>query len=60
MLEHHPLTPEQAVQLFVSVGVGAFLYSAALVPWTEPEMRELEGMGASRQESLASTSVHSL
>jgi len=30
------------------------------VPWTEPEMRELEGMGASRQESLASTSVHSL
>ena len=24
MLEHHPLTPEQAVELFVSVGVGAF------------------------------------
>ena len=44
MLVHHPLTPEQAVQLFVSVGVGAFLYSAALVPWTEPEMRELEGI----------------
>ena len=44
MLEHHPLTPEQAVELFVSVGVGAFRYAAALVSWTEVEMRELEGI----------------
>mgnify|MGYP006106928061 FL=1 len=38
----HPLTPEQAVELFVSVGVGAFRYSAALVPWTGAELGELE------------------
>ena len=42
MIEHHPLTPEQAVELFVSVGVGAFRYSAALVPWTAAELGELE------------------
>ena len=42
MIEHHPLTPEQAVELFVSVGVGAFRYSAALVPWTGAELGELE------------------
>ena len=42
MIEHHPLTPEQAIELFVSVGVGAFRYSAALVPWTAAELGELE------------------
>ena len=42
MIEHHPLTPEQAVELFVSVGVGAFRYSAALVSWTAAELGELE------------------
>ena len=42
MVEHHPLTPEQAVELFVSVGVGAFRYSAALVSWTAAELGELE------------------
>jgi hypothetical protein len=35
LLRHHPLTPEQAVDLFTSIGVGAFRYSAALVPWTK-------------------------
>ena len=44
MLEHHPLTPEQAVELFGSVGVGAFRYTAALVPWTEGELRRLESI----------------
>ena len=42
MIEHHPLHPEQAVELFVSVGVGAFRYSAALVAWTAEEMQYLE------------------
>ena len=42
MIEHHPLTPEQAIEHFVSVGVGAFRYSAALVPWTAAELGELE------------------
>jgi hypothetical protein len=27
LLKHHPLTPEQAIDLFTSVGVGAFRYS---------------------------------
>jgi hypothetical protein len=43
LLRHHPLTPEQAIDLFTSIGVGAFRYSAALVPRTE---RELEGLEA--------------
>ena len=42
MIEHHPLHPEQAVELFVSVGVGAFRYSAALVAWTAEELQSLE------------------
>ncbi len=32
LLRHGPLTPEQAIDLFTSIGVGAFRYSAALVP----------------------------
>ena len=42
LLEHHPLTTARAIDLFVSTGVGAFRYSAALVPWTEQEMNDLE------------------
>jgi hypothetical protein len=44
LLRHHPLTPEQAIDLFTSVGVGAFRYSAALVPWTEKELERLEAV----------------
>ena len=42
LLDHHPLTATRAIDLFVSVGVGAFRYSAAIVPWTEKEMQDLE------------------
>jgi hypothetical protein len=42
LLRHHPLTPEQAIDLFTSIGVGAFRYSAALVPWTKKELERLE------------------
>jgi hypothetical protein len=35
LLRHHSLTPDQAIDLFTSIGVGEFRYSAALVPWTE-------------------------
>ena len=42
LLEHHPLTTARAIDLFISTGVGAFRYSAALVPWTEQEMNDLE------------------
>jgi len=41
LLRHHPLTPEQAIDLFTSIGVGAFRYSAAL-PWTEKELERME------------------
>jgi hypothetical protein len=44
LLRHHPLTPEQAIDLFTSIGVGAFRYSAALVPWTEKELERLEAV----------------
>jgi hypothetical protein len=44
LVRHHPLTPEQAIDLFMSIGVGAFRYSAALVPWTERELERLEAM----------------
>jgi len=44
LLRHHPLTPEQAIDLLTSVGVGAFRYSAALVPWTEKELERLEAV----------------
>ena len=42
LIRHHPLTPEQAIDLFTSIGVGDFRYSAALVPWTEKELERLE------------------
>jgi hypothetical protein len=41
---HHPLTPEKEIDLFTSIGVGAFRYSAALVPWTEKELEQLEAV----------------
>jgi hypothetical protein len=44
LLRHHLLTPEQASELFRSIGVGAFRYSAALVPWTEKELERLEAV----------------
>jgi hypothetical protein len=44
LLRHYPLTPEQAIDLFTSIGVGAFRYSAALVPWTEKELERLEAV----------------
>jgi hypothetical protein len=39
-----PLAPEQAIDLFTTIGVGAFRYSAALVPWTESELERLEAV----------------
>ena len=42
MLKHHPLTPELALELFMSIGVGVFRFSAALVQWTWRELMELQ------------------
>ena len=44
LLRHLPLTPEQAIDLFTSIGVGAFRYSAALVPWTTKELERFEAV----------------
>ena len=44
LLRHHPLTPEQAIDLFTSIGVGAFRYLAALVSWTKKELELLEAV----------------
>jgi len=43
-MKHHPLTPKMAIELFTSIGVGAFRYSAALVPWTWAELQDLGKM----------------
>ena len=42
MLKHHPLTPELALELFMSIGIGVFRFSAALVQWTWRELMELQ------------------
>jgi hypothetical protein len=44
LMKHHPLTPKMAIELFTSIGVGAFRYSAALVPWTWTELQDLGKM----------------
>jgi len=44
LLRHHPVPPEQAIDLFTSIGVGSFRYSSALVPWTEKELERLESV----------------
>jgi len=44
LIKHHPLTPKMAIELFTSIGVGTFRYSAALVPWTWAELQDLGKM----------------
>ena len=44
LMKHHPLTPKMVIELFSSIGVGAFRYSAAIVPWTRAELKELGQM----------------
>ena len=41
-IRQHPLEPEEAVDTFVSEGVGIFRYSAALCRWTEKELMQLQ------------------
>jgi hypothetical protein len=42
MLKHHPLTPVLALELFMSISVGVFRFSAALVQRTWRELMELQ------------------
>ena len=44
LMKHHPLTPKMAIELCTSIGVGAFQYSAVLVPWTWAELQDLGKM----------------
>jgi len=44
LLHHHPLTSEQTIDLFTSIGVGSFRYLAVLVSWTEKELKQLEAV----------------
>ena len=44
LMKHHPLTPKMAIELFTSIGIGAFRYSAAIVPWTWAELQDLGKM----------------
>ena len=39
-----PVRYSSCIDLFTSIGVGAFRYSAALVPWTEKELERLEAV----------------
>ena len=44
LMKHHPLTPKMAIELFTSIGVGTFRYSAAFVPWTWAELQDFGKM----------------
>ena len=39
LMKDHPYFPELAMQMFVSKGVGSFLYSAAVMPWTQLQIK---------------------
>jgi len=36
----HPLTPELAIELFTSKGMGVYHFSAALIDWSESELND--------------------
>ena len=44
LIRHHPYSPEMAMQIFISKGVGNFRYSAAVVPWLEHELEQLQDL----------------
>ena len=42
LIKCHPLTPELALELFTSKGVGVFRFSAALTEWSESELNNVK------------------
>ena len=40
LIKCHPLTPELATELFTSKGMGVFRFSAALIEWSESELKD--------------------
>jgi hypothetical protein len=55
-----PSPHTRAIDLFTSIGVGVFRYSAALVPWTESELERLEAMWVQAQVGVGLTMDHCL
>jgi len=56
LIKCHPLTPELATELFTSVGMGVFCFSAALIEWSE---RRETIVRPSLQERVALATVNS-
>jgi len=42
LIKCHHLTPELATELFTSKGMGIFLFSAALIEWSECELNDVK------------------
>jgi len=42
LIQCHPLTPKLATELFTSKGMGVFHFSAALIEWSESELKNLK------------------
>jgi len=40
LIKGHSLTPEPATELFTSKGMGVFRFSAALIEWSESELKD--------------------
>jgi len=40
--QSHPLTPELSAKLFAQKGIGAFLFLAALIEWSQSELQGLQ------------------
>ena len=42
LIKCHPVTPELATELFTSKGMGVFRFSAALIEWSESELKNVK------------------
>jgi len=42
LIKSHPLTPELSAELFAQKGIGVFLFSAALIEWSQSELEGLQ------------------
>jgi len=42
LIKSHPLTPELSAELFTQKGIGAVRFSAALIEWSQSELKSLQ------------------
>jgi len=47
----NPLTPELSAELFAQKGICAFLFSAALIEWSQSELEGLQKSGYKRMKT---------